>query len=355
MRPAAYLVGVVLLLTGCQRQNARQMVEGLAGGDGVACFAALREDEDSRQAVLAGLAHRSARVRGQCARLLGMSQDVTVVSRLQPLLIDGDLGVRQQTARAMISLLDSGELLELLQSNEMALPARAALAQAMLRDPAELSEKPFVDWLLDRSHPNSLRAFLYRVLRESHSPGYGQGRPEKLLPLVEQARKRILAQARADAGNEAESVEVRSGALPLVATLARGQAYGETLAIYKAPRVPLLLREAALTALGCTRREEALKILVATVSDAGQTTSMRLAAINGLTHLGSTQVLYTLLEDPDPKVRGKSAMALSCFNEPAAVKALQHALEGELDEETQAVMRLAIRRLENRNTCPPCP
>lgn len=352
-------------LAACQRQDSRQLVEGLASGDGVACFAALRQDDSSRcrAAIISGTAHRSARVRSQCARLLGLSQDISTVTNLQAMLTDPDLGVRQQAARALVPLLDSDELVELLKSQQLPVVARAAIVSAMLRDPAELTETGFLDWLLDRSHPAQMRVFLYRALRDSHAPCYGDARGEaKLKPVVEQARRRIAEQVRADVHNRAEPVEVRAAALPLLAALAQGQAVAEILAVFESRDSGPRLREAAILALGCTRQPQALATLGPVASDPNLPLSLRLGAVGGLSGLGNqdaAQALRSLLSDSDPRIRAKTATALYAIRDQSALEPLRQALEQELDDDAQRSLRWAVRGLENsskvNNTCQPCP
>lgn len=73
-------------------------------------------------ALLTGLKHTSARVRSQCARILGERLDVTYSDRLLTCLSDPDDTVRRQAAKALVGLLETDLILEVLQSPDLAKP-----------------------------------------------------------------------------------------------------------------------------------------------------------------------------------------------------------------------------------------
>ena len=348
----------VILLTGCQTRGSlkspQQWVNGLAGQDGVACFASLRQasEPEALESILQGLHHPNPRVRGQCARLLSQRQNVTVVDDLQPLLSDRDSGVRQQAGRAMVSLLDDRELLELLNSDKISEPARVALAQAMLRDPAELTEKPFLDWLLDVHHRPALRASLYRSLRESHAPCYGQTKREQpLLEGVLKARQRIHQQVHRDALNPRENLEVRAESLHLYALLAGPASFSELNAL-TTPAATYRLREAALLSLGATGHPQAVARLARVAADEQLPGSLRQSALMGLQQMSNqpaaTLAVIPLLQSPEANLRRRAASALFHLGDKRAIPPLQAALAQELDDDARCVMNAALRHLQGR-------
>ena len=366
MRATLLSLTVLWLVCGCQPRSAAntpvQWVEGLASKDGVACFASLRQgsDEEVLQSIIAGTRHVSPRVRSQCARLLGMRQDITMIEHLQPLLVDTDGAVRQQAARALVPLLDNQELLEMLKSPQCPMVARATLAHAMLRDPAELTYKPFVDWLLDRGHPTELRAYLYGAVRESHSPGYGKTHREKpLLGEVQKARQRVIEQARLDALNEQESLEVRAAALQLWAVFAGPGSYADIHKMATSPQSPYRLREAALISLGASHHPQALAVLSGVAHDELAPASLRQSALLGLQQLrGEPQAMESilpLLQHPEARMRAKAACALYNLGDKRALEPMQQALNRELDDDALYQIRLNLRGLEGKGACAPCP
>lgn len=355
------------LLSGCLHQSStptsQQWVEGLAGSDGVACFARLRQasEADAEEAILGGTRHPNPRVRSQCARLLGLRQDITLANQLEQLLGDADTGVRQQAARGLVPLLDSQELLQKLQSSELSLLAKASLASAMLRDSAELAEPGFVDWLLKPTHPPNLRVYLYQSIREHHSACYGQNRKEKgLLPAVNQARAVLMHQAQLDAESETQPTELRASALLLYATLEGPPCLPRLASLYADSHNPYRLRESALVAMGCCGSPHSVRMLIQVAEDRTLPFSLRQSAIAGLQQLpGHPQVLESLLgllKNPESRIRLRAARALENLKSQEAVQPLKEALNQELDEDARAQMRCSLRVLDPRSpSAPDCP
>lgn len=352
----------LLILAGCLPQAAtqshQQWVEGLASGDGVACFARLRQAPEAEEAILAGIRHPNPRIRAQCARLLGLRQDITLAAQLELLLDDSDTGVRQQAARALVPLLDSQELLQKLQSPELGLLARGSLASAMLRDPGELAEAGFVEWLLQPTHPLNLRVYLYQAIRENHSPCFGQNRKEKvLLPAVQQARAVLLRQAQLDAESESQPTELRASALLLYATLGGPPSLPRLVELYSDTSNPYRLRESALVAMGSCGHTQSIALLTQVAEDGSLPISLRQSAMMGLQQFpGQPQALETLVEllkNPESRVRLRAARALENLGSQAAIQPLATALKQELDEDARAQMRYSLRILEARSESAP--
>ncbi|MBT9585266.1 HEAT repeat domain-containing protein [bacterium] len=363
MRATLLSMTVLLLACGCQPRSASntpaQWVEGLACKDGVACFASLRQgsDEEVLQSIVAGTRHVSPRVRSQCARLLGMRQDITMLEHLQPMLVDTDGAVRQQAARALVPLLDDEELLEMLKSPQCPMVARATLAHAMLRDPAELTSRPVLDWLLDRGHPTELRAYLYGAVRESHSPCFGKANGElPLLNQVKEARQRVVEQARLDALNEQEPLEVRAAALQLWALFAGSSSYADIYKMVNTPQSPYRLREAALISLGASHHPQALTVLSGVAHDERAPASLRQSALLGLQQLDDPQameVILPLLQHAEARMRASAACALYHLGDKRAVEPMRQAMTKELDDDALYQLRLNLRGLECKGV--PCP
>lgn len=333
--------------------SALALVEGLNGPEGVECFSQLRQSEGEgvEEALLQGTRHRSARVRAQCARLLGQRQDVTMVRPLEVLLTDRDKGVRTQAAKALVPLLDDEELVALLADQELTLASRAMLATTMLRDPAALANAPFLDWLLDRSHSPALRGFAYQALRESHAPNFGQRRSEKpLLPAILAARARMLKQAREDAFDDHCPLPTRAGALILYGRLQGASGYPEILPLTRSP--DFRLRDLSLPALATTRNQQAVPVLCAMARATSQPLNTRATALISLRLFRdqplALETARTLLEDDDARIRQRAAQVLSALGDKEALPLLKAAQARELDLDTEWALRDAVHSLDSR-------
>jgi HEAT repeat protein len=335
----AVIVGSLLWVVARPSGNSAQaLIEGLNGTDAVECFSQLRQLEDDKTdtAIIEGTRHASARVRGQCARLLGQRQDVTMVSVLTPMLSDPDQAVRNQAARSLLPLLDDEEMVELLRTSKLPNSSQIVMLGAALRDPVAITNKNLLDWTLDRSHSSELRQGCYGVLRTHHSPCFGDKKSEKeQLPAVLAARARIQQQSREDAVDRACPLEVRCSALPLYATLQGPSAYDETLGFLKSPEP--LLREAALMALAYTEDGRAWPLFCRLAVDSHQPERFRIATLSGLRHLA--------------KKLGheKAAFPLFCkviedINNPAPVRAaaLGHLRPYRFEPEAMRIARQAL-------------
>jgi len=352
------------VLSGCLHQSStptsQQWVEGLAGSDGVVCFARLRQASEGEVdgAILAGVRHPNPRVRAQCARLLGLRQDITLAVHLEKLLDDADTGVRQQAARGLVPLLDSQELLQKLQSPQLSVVAKGSLASAMLRDHAELAEPGFVQWLLKPTHPQNLRVYLYQAIREHHSPHYGDNPNEKaLLPGVQHGRSILLRQAQLDAESESQPTELRASALLLYATLGGPPSLPHLTALYANTQNSYRLRESALVAMGSCGNPQSVNLLIQVAEDNTLPISLRQSAMMGLQQLpGQPRVLESLLgllKHPESRIRLRAARALENLKSQEAVQPLKEALNQELDEDARAQMRCSLRVLDSRSPSGP--
>lgn len=279
---AVFLVGGLLWVARPAGGSARALVEGLNGRDAVECFSQLRqlEDEKTDEAIIEGTKHSSARVRGQCARLLGQRQDVTMVSVLTPMLSDQDPSVRTQAARSLLPLLDDEQVVELLATSDLSAGSQMVMLGALLRDPLTLTNKNLVDWALDRRHTPEVRSGCYLVLRTHHSPCFGN--KEQLA-----ARTRIQQQSHQDVLDKACPIEVRCSALALNATLRGTSAYNEMLGFLKAPEPQL--REASLMALAFTEDARAWPLFCGLVLDTHQADGFRVNTLAALRFVSRKQ------------------------------------------------------------------
>jgi len=382
--------------------SAQSFVEGLNGPDAVNCFSQLRqlEDEKADAAIIAGTRHSSAKVRGQCARLLGERQDVTMVAYLTPMLSDPEPAVRNQAARSLLPLLDDEEMVQLLRSSQLSVGSQMVMLNSILRDPLALTNKDLLDWLLDRDHPTEARVGSYQALRSHHSPCFGEKRFEKeRLPAVVTARQRILQQAIRDALDTHCPEDVRCAALPLYATLSGPAAYNKTVHFLQAPEPAL--REASLVALAATRDPRGWALFSQLALDTHQAPGLRVASLTGLRRLGrdldkekeafplfcqlsqNTQEpvevraaalgslrIYRFnaealrlarqgLAEKDPLVRQKAAQCLALLGDKNAAQGdpnyldpslelLQEALASETDPEAKCAMQGAVCNLHAR-------
>ena len=398
----AALAGCLLWIVHPGGNSAKALVEGLNGPDAVECFSQLRQWEDEKvdAAILEGTRHASARVRGQCARLLGQRQDVTMVSALTPLLSDKDLAVRNQAARSLLPLLDDDEVIELLRTSRLSANSQMVMLGAMLREPTALTNKNLLDWARDRNHSTEVRQGCYVVLRTHHNPCFGEKKAEKeQMPAMLAARGRIQQRSHEDAVDPSCPIEVRCAALPLNAILRGPSAYDEMLGFLKAPEP--LLREAGLMALAYTQDGRAWPLFCQLVVDSQQSPDFRVAALNGLRYLAKTlskekeafPILCKLAEDTSnpvplrgaalgslrhyrfeleamriarqalgdkhPLVRGKAAYSLSVlgdWNAPLdsplwlqpSLDEVKKAQASETDPEAKCAMDSAICSLETR-------
>lgn len=353
------VAGVLWAVRPAPPATARSLVEGLDGRGGVYCFDQLRQtdSEEVEEAVVEGTRHRSPRVRGQCARLLGLRQDVTMVHFLEPLLGDPDLGVRAQAAKAMVPLLDDQELLEMLLGDRLTPSARLGVVHAMLRDPGAITNKPLLDWLLDRKHPAELRAGAYLALCASGAVCKLSKADTAMLA----AQQRILQQAKADGFDKKCPLPARSGALQLYAAFHGSEAFAEVLPLTRAQDPGV--REAALLALASTKDERAVPLLCAVSQDSSQAVSTRALALGALpTFRWNAQALETArgaLEEDNACLRAQAARAVGVLgdkNAPsgspahlgASVEGVKKALAQERDPDAQCALRGALCSLEAR-------
>lgn len=398
----AVLAGGLLWVARPADRSAQALVEGLNGRDAVNCFSELRamEDEKTDAVIVAGTKHPSARVRGQCARLLGQRQDVTMAGVLAPLLSDPDPSVRNQAARSMLPLLDDQEMLELLRSNKLPPASQIIMVGTLLRDPAAITNKDLLDWMLDREHSDEIRSGCFSLLRNHHAPAFGDKTAEKeQLPAVLAARQRILQQAHQDLYDKACSQEIRGSALSLYAALSGPKAYPEVLTFLKAPEPAQ--REACLVALVATHEPKAWPLFCQLAVDGHQSLGFRIATLGGLRHLArrlakekeAFPILCRIAEDPgepaelratalsglrpyryerealriakqslqekEPVLRAKAAYCLSGlgdWNAPLdspfwlepSLKVVKERLAVESDAEAKCAMQSAVCSLETR-------
>jgi HEAT repeat protein len=399
---AALLGSLVWASLPSRQRTPQQLVEGLSGRDAVNCASQLRQNEDEAvtQAIIEGTRSPKARVRAQCARLLGQRQDVDLVSALTPLLSDQEPVVSTQAARALVPLLDDDELLQLLHNPQLPPASQLAVANVLLGNAGMLANPGFVDWLLDRSHSAELRQGAYFALRAHHSSCYGQRKSEQEhLAEVLAARQRIAKQARQDAFDPACDESVRCAAMPLYAAMTGSSAYADVLPFLKANSEAL--REACLVSLAASKDPRALELFFKIARDEHQAESVRAQALGGLRGLvaegtkdprifelfctyavdsrqpskvravaagslrayrltpGALEVARRALHDKDPLVRQKAAQSVgglgdnnakigdANYLEPGLIE-LKLTRACESDRCTQSAMDQAICNLERR-------
>lgn len=385
--------GLLWMARPASGNSAQALVEGLNGPNAVNCYSDLRqlEDEKTDAAIIAGTKHSSARVRGQCARLLGQRQDVTMAAVLTPMLSDPEAAVRNQAARSLWPLLDDEEMVALLRSGKLSSGSQLVMVGALLRDPGAITNKGLLDWLLDRSHRPEVRVGNYLALRHHRSL--------KPLPGLLSARRRIAQQALQDALDAGCAEEVRCAALPLYAALSGSSAYSQVLGFVKAPQPTL--REASLVGLAETRDARAWPLLCKFALDNQQSPGFRVAALNGLRHLARTldkgketfpifcrvaenveepvearavaltsmrpyrfelnavRIANQALTDKHPLIRQKGAHCLSGLGDSNAdlsspfwlaphLEKVKQVLASETDAEAQCAMKSAVCTLETR-------
>lgn len=291
MRRVALIVLMVPLLiwlawthlSGPGPRTPEALVEGLAGSDAVNCFAELRQNEEdlATAAIVKGTKHKRARVRAQCARLLGERQDIALVPALTAMLDDPDSGVSNNAAKALIPLLDDDEVLELLRSSRLEPDSQLVMASALLRDQGMLANAAFVDWLLDPTHEPQVRAGIYNAIRLRHTDSYGQRRLEKdNLAAVRAARQRIARQAQSEAFDPECNEAVRCTALIAYARLLGTEAYPRVVPMLKGQSQNL--REAALVAVVATKDPRSVEVLSRILQDSGEAEPVRIVALLGL-------------------------------------------------------------------------
>lgn len=340
--------------------SARSLVEGLQGRGAVYCFDQLRqlETEEAEQAVVAGTRHRRPRIRGQCARLLGLRKDIAMVPFLEPLLGDPDPGVQAQAAKAIIPLLDDRELLELLRGNRLTPAARLSVVRAVLREPGAIADAALLDWLLDRGHDPELRQRAFLALADS---GIACKPKKNADPVLLAARQRIFEQAKADAFDPQCNLLARSGAMQLYAAFQGSAAFAELLPLTRAPQPGL--REAALLALAATKDERVAPLLCAVSKDKTQPVSTRAVALGALPCFRwngpALETARLALNDPEPRLRAQAARAVGILgdkNAPAhspshlgpSLEVVKKALAREQDPDAQCALRGALCSLEAR-------
>lgn len=357
---AALLGSLVWASLPSSRRTPEQLVEGLSGSDAVNCASELRQNEDEAftQAIVEGTKSPKARVRAQCARLLGQRQDVELASALTPLLSDKDPAVSTQAARALVPLLDDDELLELMRNPQLPAASQLAVANVLLRNAAVLANGPFVDWLLDRGHTAEVRQGAYQILRAHHSPCYGERKSEKeQLAQVLAARQRIAKQARQDAFDPACDETVRCAALPLYAVLVGAPAYSEVLPFLKSDSEPL--RQACLVSLAATKDPRRLELFFRFAQDRHEAESLRVQALGGLRGMvadgAKDERIFGLFckyaVDPEQpaKVRAISVGSLRAYRlTPGALEAARQALHDK-DPLVRQKAALAVGGLGDNN------
>jgi HEAT repeat protein len=349
-RLQVFILSLFLVACGQASLNPDQLVEALAGSGAAEASRQLSRDERAEfsQALIGGLKHPEARVRGQCAVILGNRNDVHFASPLIPVLDDKEAGVRSQAARSLARLLDAQQLLEILRQPQISSAARFALIEALLRIPEDLAEPQLVDYLLE-PHPEPMVTHIFQCLNSTWSPCRMREAKSPELALAHQALARYAFQvARATSASPA----LRKNALTLYATF-QGESSFETLKkIVSHKSQPDFMREGAVLGLGLCQAPASMKFLSEHAQNPNSSLDSRIAAVQGLGHLPEVRpTLENLLGNPTEEVRAQAALQLMAVGDREASKALEVALQNETGHLARPSIEKALQFL-TRETCP---
>lgn len=334
-----WLVGA-LLLGGClgSQPDLTSLIEDLGTNQAVNAYRELDQSTDPAafNALLEGTRNSKARVRAQCARLLGRKKDVTAISSLKTMLGDPDRSTRVQAARALVVLADPQQVLEWMQEPQTTPPVREVLAASLVNDQCEEVVPVLRGWLEDKKQPLALRMIACRGLQDT-------GQAEPLL----------LAQVK-DASNDQE---LRARALEAYGASAGPQGVAELARWLTRP--PLKLQEGAIKGLGHARSPEALALLEPIYRDRTLPTSHRHFAVLGIGESNKSEKARALiigaLEDPDNVVRKTAACSLKCFvGQPGVKEAVVKARQNETSPSVEEELSCVYKAIECHEKCPPC-
>lgn len=336
-------LALALLLGGCLSSQPAlpALIEDLGTNKAVAAFRELDQNADPAvfDALLEGTRHAKARVRAQCARLLGRKKDVTAISSLKAMLSDSDRLSRVQAARALVVLADPQQMLEWLQDPQTSPPTREALAAALVDDQCEEVIPVLRTWLTDKQQSLALRLIACRGLQDAGA-------------LVE-VSSLLLAQAK-DATNDPE---LRARALEAYGATAGAAGVTELAGWLQRP--PLKLQEGAVKGLGHAHCPAALSHLEKTYRDRSLGTAHRYLAVLAIGENNKSEQARSLvlgaLTDPDPVVRRAAACTLKCFvGQPGVKEAVVQARQNETSSSVEEELECVARCIEQREKCPPC-
>lgn len=352
---------LALLLAGCLSRPyvPAEWVEKLAGAEGIAAFSELeqhREDATS-QALVVGLRHPQARVRNQCLRLLGTRQDTRWIDAIVPLVNDTDQGVANQAARVLLQLMDTPELVELLQSGKVGEKGAILLTTLVLQDPLEVACQPLLEWILQTTD-SERNIVVLRGLREAWNPRaqrrIGKRYPD-LVASLEEAHHRLSRRALELAEAPTSSEELRFHAYALYACFGGPKSYPRIQKIYQAVRSPDQ-RMIGLLLLGLTQSPEAIPELKRIALDRNQSLEFRVAGARALSRMPyqpeAQQALVELLQAPEPNLRERAYGGLAWTGEASCLPALRQAAEKESEPRLRRRARDAVSRVEGRLKTP---
>jgi len=338
-------LALAMLLGGCLAGTPAlpALIEDLGTSQAVPAFRELDQSSDPAvfNALLEGTKNTNHRVRAQCARLLGRKKDVTAIASLKPMLVDDDRTSRIQAAKALVVLADPEQLLEWMQDPQTTPPTREVLAAALVDDQCEEVLPVLRTWLSDKQQTLALRLIACRGLQDA-------GARAQAAPL-------LLAQVK-DTTNDPE---LRARAL---------EAYGATAGPAGVPELagwlhkpPLKLQEGAVKGLGHARSPAALKHLEKTYRDRELGTQHRYLAVAAISESNKSDLaralLFEALQDPDPLVRKVAAKGLGCCfaGQPGVKEAVLSARKVETNPMVEEELGCALKSIECREKCPPCP
>lgn len=310
-----FVLSLVLLGCGTARRSPQELVSDLAGDYAVQSYRLLErsQDPDFRQAVVAGLSDSNARVRSQCARIVGGWRDVDFVELLTLALRDKNLVVRREAARSLLLLLDTDQVVEILKDPQADLKAKQELASWLLRDSTELAHEGFFRWLTDTGHSIGFQVALWDLLREIVGRDFKEEKiaVRELVPVLRERREFLAARSRALALDKSEPEALRCSALAAYAALARERSVRDLIPLLTDVKHGHRFRDAVLVALGHSQSEQAVFPLCQVFRDGSNPLSSREAALTGLRLLWDYPAAFATLEealrDSDPRLRRTAA------------------------------------------------
>jgi len=345
-------IGLALFACGAPNRSPQELVSDLAGEEAVQSYRILERSQDkiARHTVVAGLSDPNARVRSQCARIIGSWKDTAFIEVLRPALEDKTLVVRREAARSLVRLLDTDQVLQILLEAQTNLQASRELAAWLLRDWTELAHHGFFQWLTDAGHPMELRVALWDLIRDLVGREFRQEKiaAQELVPVIVERKQLLTDLSRALAFDEREPLALRCSALFAYAALARERSVDGLIEVLLDVKNSHRFRDAALVALGHSQSELAIAPLCRVFRDESTPLSTREAALLGLQRLWEHPAAFATLEealrDNDPRLRLTAARMTKDLVGERFRPLLEQALARELDAQVTEELSHSLNR-----------
>jgi len=345
---------LALFLCGClaASPSTSQLVEQLAGSEGLEAYSQLeqREDPASEQVLESALRHSNPRVRSHCLRLLAERRDTRWLPAFMRLLKDPDPSVYKQAARSLVQMMDTSELVQVMASPETPPAACEDLLALLLKDPAELASVPLQDWLM-KEHPPSMELSLLRLLRDCWSPRLERKLRREvadLMPALQQAHRRLASYCHGYARDPHHSTECRQNALMAYASLAGPKSFEGLKALSSDPN----LAPVFWIALGYGQADEAVPVLQRALEGGNLGLPEQIQAVRGLGKiLGKPQprrILLNLLKHPQPELRFYAWGGLGNIGDESCLKPMHDRLTGETDEACRRRGKRSLEQIQMR-------